>query len=128
MLIQDVDKLIRAVCPIDGLNAAGEIFFDPSATPEQRDAAIAVFNANPIDGIDTVALDLESAKITAKADATVLYLINHTPNECFTKVKTDVDAAAIVTQADAKAAIIKLETFVARLAMAVCVLSKHHLK
>lgn len=35
----DLDQKIRAVCPIDGVSADGEVFFHPSATPEQRQAA-----------------------------------------------------------------------------------------
>lgn len=39
MLIEQLDAMIRAVCPIDGVNSKGVIFFKPEATDEQKAAA-----------------------------------------------------------------------------------------
>ncbi|MFZ4124583.1 MAG: hypothetical protein ACOYJ2_00735 [Rickettsiales bacterium] len=42
MKLYELDELIRAVCPIDGLNSEGVIWFRPEATQEQKDAAEAL--------------------------------------------------------------------------------------
>ena len=39
MLIDELDAAIRAVCPIDGINTKGVIWFRPEATDEQKAAA-----------------------------------------------------------------------------------------
>lgn len=44
MLIQELDQLIKQVCPIDGLNSSGTIWFKQEATEEQKQAAIALYN------------------------------------------------------------------------------------
>lgn len=44
MLIEELDAMVRAVCPIDGINSKGVIWFKPEATPEQRAAAQALIS------------------------------------------------------------------------------------
>lgn len=44
MLIHELDQLIQAVCPIDGLSSNGEIWFKPEATEEQKAAAQALMD------------------------------------------------------------------------------------
>lgn len=39
MKIYELDQLIQAVCPIDGISSNGEIWFKPEATDEQRAVA-----------------------------------------------------------------------------------------
>ena len=39
MKLWELDQLIKAVCPIEGVNTEGVIWFLPEATPEQRAAA-----------------------------------------------------------------------------------------
>jgi len=39
MKLHELDQLIKAVCPIEGVNTEGVIWFLPEATPEQRAAA-----------------------------------------------------------------------------------------
>lgn len=46
MKIAELDTMIKAVCPIDGINSAGVIWFKPEATPEQRAAAQALMDTN----------------------------------------------------------------------------------
>lgn len=46
MLIAELDTLIKAVCPIDGVDSNGGIQFAPQATPAERAAAQAVMDAN----------------------------------------------------------------------------------
>lgn len=36
MKLFELDELVRAVCPIDGLNSEGVIWFKEEATEEQR--------------------------------------------------------------------------------------------
>jgi len=36
MTIAELDELIKAVCPIVGINSNGAIWFDPAATLEQQ--------------------------------------------------------------------------------------------
>ena len=42
MKLYELDTLIRAVSPIDGINSNGVIWFKPEATDEQRAAAQAL--------------------------------------------------------------------------------------
>lgn len=42
MKLHDLDQLIRAVCPIDGIDSNGNITFKPEAAQPQRDAAEAL--------------------------------------------------------------------------------------
>lgn len=42
MTIEELDALVKAVCPIHGLNSNGVIWFKPEATTDQRLAAQAV--------------------------------------------------------------------------------------
>ena len=44
MKLHELDELIKAVCPIDGINTKGAIWFLPEATPEQRAAAQALMD------------------------------------------------------------------------------------
>jgi len=46
MLIEQLDQLIRAVCPIDGIDSAGGINYRAEATTEQRRAAQTVMTDN----------------------------------------------------------------------------------
>ena len=42
MKLYEIDEAIKAVCPIEGVNSSGVIWFKPEATPEQREAAEAL--------------------------------------------------------------------------------------
>ena len=42
MKLYELDELIRAVCPIEGINSNGVIWFKPEATPAQKVAAQAL--------------------------------------------------------------------------------------
>lgn len=44
MKLQEIDTLIKAVCPIEGVNSNGVIWFKPEATPEQKAAAQALID------------------------------------------------------------------------------------
>lgn len=46
MRIDELNTLILAVCPIDGINSSGEIFYNETATQQQKDAARAIMDAN----------------------------------------------------------------------------------
>lgn len=46
MKISELDVLVRAVCPIDGINSGGVISFRQEATVGQRSAAQALMDAN----------------------------------------------------------------------------------
>lgn len=46
MNLTTLHELIAAVCPIDGINSGGVIWFAASATPEQQVAAQGVMNTN----------------------------------------------------------------------------------
>ncbi|MFM9889792.1 MAG: hypothetical protein ACKVOE_03975 [Rickettsiales bacterium] len=45
MKLWELDEAIRAVCPIDGINSDGVIFFHDEATDAQRSAAHALMDA-----------------------------------------------------------------------------------
>ena len=42
MKLYELDDLIKTLCPIEGVNSSGAIWFKPEATPEQREAAEAL--------------------------------------------------------------------------------------
>lgn len=44
MKIYELDQLIKIVCPIEGVNSDGAIFFKPEATDEQKAAAQALMD------------------------------------------------------------------------------------
>jgi len=44
MKLYELDELIKAVCPIEGINSNGAIWFLPEATPGQRAAAQALMD------------------------------------------------------------------------------------
>ena len=46
MKIDELNDLVKAVCPIDGLNSDGVIWFKSVATQPQKDAARAIVSAN----------------------------------------------------------------------------------
>lgn len=46
MKLYDLYELIAAVCPIDGINSDGAIFYRPEATDPQRLAAQVAMDAN----------------------------------------------------------------------------------
>ena len=46
MKIEQLNALILAVCPIDGCNSNGVIWFKPEATAEQKAQAQGVMDAN----------------------------------------------------------------------------------
>lgn len=46
MQLWELDEQIRAVCPIEGINSDGLIFFANEATPQQRLAAQAIMDAH----------------------------------------------------------------------------------
>ena len=46
MILAQLNELIAEVCPIDGINSDGVIFFKAEATTEQRAAAQALMEAN----------------------------------------------------------------------------------
>ncbi len=46
MTIDALDQLIKTVCPIDGINSNGVLWFKPDATDEQKAAAQALMDAN----------------------------------------------------------------------------------
>ena len=46
MKIRELDALIKVVCPIDGVNSDGVIWFKPEATAEQRAAAQQIISEN----------------------------------------------------------------------------------
>lgn len=46
MKIEELNDAILAVCPIDGLNADGIVWFKPEATEDQKQAAKALMEAN----------------------------------------------------------------------------------
>ena len=39
MKLQELDALIRVICPIEGINSNGIIWYAPEASPEQKAAA-----------------------------------------------------------------------------------------
>lgn len=45
MKLYQLDELIKTVCPIDGINSNGVIWFKPEATDEQKVAAQAIADA-----------------------------------------------------------------------------------
>lgn len=49
MKLYELDQAIKAVCPIDGINTAGVIFFKVEATPEERAAAQALMDIHLIE-------------------------------------------------------------------------------
>jgi len=55
MKLYELDQLIKAVCPIDGINSEGAIWFLPEATPEQRAAAQAIMDEH-LGSIETCSL------------------------------------------------------------------------
>lgn len=44
MRLFELDELIKAVCPISGINSDGVIWFLPEATPAQKAAAQALMD------------------------------------------------------------------------------------
>ena len=46
MKLYELDDLIKAVAPIDGINSSGAIWYKPEATAEQRAAAQALMDAH----------------------------------------------------------------------------------
>lgn len=46
MRLSDLHELIAAVCPIDGVNSLGQIFFSSTATAVQKTNAQKVLTAN----------------------------------------------------------------------------------
>ena len=117
MNLAQLDKLIKTVCPIDGLDSNGNIHFSGASTVAEKAAGQAVFDANwPIDGIDTVAVADASAVTVVKANAVINYLVTHTPAECAAKVQTDVTNLATA------------KDMLAHFAQALCVLAKDRLR
>lgn len=41
-MLSELDLTIREVCPIDGVDSSGTVWFASEATPEQREAALAI--------------------------------------------------------------------------------------
>lgn len=117
MKLNELDALIKAVCPIDGIDSSGVITFAASATAPQIAAAQAVFDANwPINGVSDQETADAAAKAVAKADTVVQYLRDHTPAECEAYVQTNVTDLA-----SAKAMMKKF-------AVVLCVLAKQELR
>lgn len=46
MLIEDLDQLIKTVCPIDGIDTSGTIWFSAGATDSQKAAARALMDVH----------------------------------------------------------------------------------
>jgi hypothetical protein len=46
MKIHELNDMIQEVCPIDGINSDGVIWFKPEATDEQKVAAQALMDEN----------------------------------------------------------------------------------
>jgi len=46
MTIEELDALVKTICPILGLSEKGEIWFHEDATEEQRASAFSVVNEN----------------------------------------------------------------------------------
>lgn len=46
MKLYELDQLIQAVCPIDGINSDGVIWFKPEATDEQKVQAQQIMDAH----------------------------------------------------------------------------------
>lgn len=46
MTIQELNDMISVVCPIDGINSNGAIWFKDEATPQQRAAAEEIMRVN----------------------------------------------------------------------------------
>lgn len=44
MKLSKLDRLVRDICPIDGLSLTGQIWFKEEATQQQRDNATALVN------------------------------------------------------------------------------------
>ena len=44
MKLYELDQLIQAICPIDGINSDGVIWFKPEATDEQKADAQALMD------------------------------------------------------------------------------------
>lgn len=44
MKLAELDQLIKTVCPIDGINTEGAIWFKPDAANEEKAAAVALMN------------------------------------------------------------------------------------
>ena len=65
MKLDQLDQIIRAVCPIDGISTDGAIAFKAEATQQQRDAATALM-AQYIGSLDDIAAT-DYGTINAKA-------------------------------------------------------------
>jgi hypothetical protein len=117
MKLHELDVLIKAVCPIDGLDSSGRIMFPDAATAPQRAAAQAVFDANwPIDGTSAQDAADATAKVQAKTDTVIQYLRDHTVAECEAYVQAN------VTDLASARALMK------KFAVALCVLAKQSLR
>ena len=46
MMLDELDVAVKVLCPIDGVNSNGVIFFRPKATSDQRVVAQALMNTN----------------------------------------------------------------------------------
>lgn len=46
MNLSDIDALVRKVCPIDGINSDGVIWFSEFASEEQKEKARIIVNQN----------------------------------------------------------------------------------
>ena len=64
-LTTKLHECVAKVCPIDGLNSNGTIFFKPEATEEERAKAKAVFEAFDWSDEAAKAYELELVKRTA---------------------------------------------------------------
>lgn len=117
MKLHELDALIKAVCPIDGLDSAGRIMFADAATAPQRAAAQAVFDTHwPINGVSEEETADAAAAAVAKADGVVQYLCSHTPAECEAYVQANVTDLASARQ------------MLKKFAVALCVLAKQNLR
>jgi hypothetical protein len=52
MKLWELSEMIAAVCPVDGINSDGVIFYKPEVTPTQQSAAEALMVAH-IASVDT---------------------------------------------------------------------------
>ena len=81
MRIDQLNDAIAAVCPIEGMNSNGDIWFRPEATDEQRESAQALMSENlpsldlsPVPPLQTVTptlaeLQAQLATLTAQINS-----------------------------------------------------------
>lgn len=135
MNIERLDKAIRAVCPIHGVNASRIVSFKDEATSKQRAAGQVIADGWDFD-TPTAEEIAENAETTVQESLRTAVRASTAMQKFFTMddstlrayVRMQINAASVDDLASAKVALAKCELFFEHLAVIVAALGRQGLK